>query len=113
MLILGKASEPHCFEGIKTFPVDYAANSKAWMTAELFREWIVKLDRKFTSRDRRVVLSVDNFSAHVDVQGLRAVRLECLPPNVTVTMQPLDQGVIKKLEGSVQENAAPTDDHLL
>lgn len=39
-----------------------------------------------------------NSSAHVVVQELRAVRLKFLPPNVTATMQPLDQGVIKNLK---------------
>lgn len=98
LLVLGKASKPRCFKGIKSFPVDYAANSKAWMTAQLFREWIIKLDRKFASKNRRVCIVVDNCSAHCDVQGLKAVRLEFFPPNVTATMQPMDQGVIKNLK---------------
>ena len=35
-LVIRKSIKPQCFAGIKTLPRAYAANKKAWITAELF-----------------------------------------------------------------------------
>ncbi|XP_072142106.1 tigger transposable element-derived protein 4-like, partial [Dermacentor andersoni] len=64
LLVIGKAAKPKCFKGIKTLPVDYESNKKAWMTAEIFKSWITKLDRKFASSNCKVLLLVDHCSAH-------------------------------------------------
>lgn len=45
------AKRPKCFLG-KAAPhygFDYAANKNAWMRADLFGEWILRLDAKFES----------------------------------------------------------------
>ncbi|GFX11738.1 uncharacterized protein TNCV_4340831 [Trichonephila clavipes] len=36
-LVIGK---PRCFKGINSFPTKYRSNKKAWMTTELFNEWL-------------------------------------------------------------------------
>lgn len=98
LLVIGKASKPRCFKGIRTYPVDYRANSKAWMTAEIFSDWVRALDRKFASQGRKILLFVDNCTAHCEVQGLKAIRLAFLPKNTTAVLQPMDLGVIKNLK---------------
>ncbi|XP_064468658.1 tigger transposable element-derived protein 4-like [Ornithodoros turicata] len=75
LLAIGKASKPRCFKGIRTYPVDYKANTKAWMTAKIFADWVRTLDRKFASQGRKILLFVDNCTAHCEVQGLKAIRL--------------------------------------
>ena len=35
LLVIGKAEKPRCFKNVKTSPVDYRNNKKAWMTGEL------------------------------------------------------------------------------
>ncbi|XP_037515168.1 tigger transposable element-derived protein 6 [Rhipicephalus sanguineus] len=98
LLIIGKALKPRCFKNIRTLPAEYTANSKAWMTREIFKQWLIKLDRRFELANRRVLLIVDNCSAHaVDVE-LKAIKLAFLPPNTTAALQPMDQGVINNLK---------------
>jgi len=45
-LIIGKSKNPRCFRGVKTLPVDYYANSNAWMTSLIFTEFLRKWDRE-------------------------------------------------------------------
>ena len=35
-LMIWKSKSPRCFTGIKSFPLDYEANPKAWMTYNIF-----------------------------------------------------------------------------
>lgn len=98
LLIIGKALKPRCFKNIRTLPAEYTANSKAWMTREIFKQWLIKLDRKFELAHRSVLLVVDNCSAHVVDVDLKAIKLSFLPPNTTAALQPMDQGVIKNLK---------------
>ena len=39
--MVGKLKKPKCFTGIKSFPMDYEANAKAWMTGEIFENWLL------------------------------------------------------------------------
>lgn len=64
------------------------------MTAELFSQWLVKLDRKFAAQNRKVALILDNCTAHPKT-ALEFVTLFFLPPNTTNVLQPCDQGIIK------------------
>ncbi|XP_072145376.1 tigger transposable element-derived protein 4-like [Dermacentor andersoni] len=98
LLVIGKAAKPRCFKGIKTLPVDYESNKKAWMTNEIFKSWITKLDRKFASSNRKVLFLVDHCSAHVNVPALSAIRLAFVPANTTAVLQPMDQGTIKNVK---------------
>jgi hypothetical protein len=67
-ILIGKSKNPRCFKGINTanLPVYYRNNTKAWMTDEIFREWLIKIDKQFKSENRKVILFLDNFSGHCD-----------------------------------------------
>lgn len=95
LVVIGKAAKPRCFKGIKTLPVQYESSKKAWITADLFKKWVIQLDRKFEREGRNVCLILDNCSAHCVISGLKAIRVEYLPPNTTSKLQPCDQGIIK------------------
>lgn len=97
LLVIGKAAKPRCFKGVRTLPVDYASNRKTWMTSDIFRDWIRKLDRKFASSNCKVLFLVDQCSAHMDVPALSAIHLAYLPANMTSVLQPMDQGIIKNV----------------
>lgn len=67
MWIIGKYRRPLCFEaaGIKDIEklgIKWRANNKAWMTAEIMVEWLRWFDN--TMAGRKVILLMDNFSAH-------------------------------------------------
>ncbi|XP_064463461.1 tigger transposable element-derived protein 4-like [Ornithodoros turicata] len=98
LFVIRKVRRPRCFKGVRTLPVAYAANSCAWTTQELFKQWLRKLDLEFKCAKRNVVLVIDNCPAHGCVEGLEAIKLEMLPPNTTASLHPMDQGVIQNLK---------------
>ena len=96
--VITKVQRPRCFG--KTYNpqtyVHYRHNKKAWMTAELFIDWLKVFDRQMRLAGRNVILLVDNAASHSqgDLQ-LTNVRLHHLPPNTTAHIQPMDAGIIK------------------
>ncbi|XP_046667060.1 tigger transposable element-derived protein 4-like [Homalodisca vitripennis] len=97
-LVIGKSKKPRCFAGVKSLPVDYTANRKAWMNAELFADWLLKLDKQMGKGKRKIILFIDNCSAHNTIPELKWVKVQFLPANTTSKLQPLDQGIIKNFK---------------
>ncbi|CAC5416811.1 Tigger transposable element-derived protein 4 [Mytilus coruscus] len=79
ILVIGKSVNPRCFKNVKTLPTQYEANKKAWMTSEIFSNWLNKLDKKFLLQQRKVAMIVDNCPAHPHVKGLKSIKLVFLP----------------------------------
>ena len=98
LMIIGKAANPRCFKNVKTLPCTYKSNKKAWMTSEIFIEWLQKLDAKMTKTNRKIAMIVDNCPAHPKVKTLKSIELIFLPPNTTSVTQPCDQGIINNLK---------------
>jgi DDE superfamily endonuclease/Tc5 transposase DNA-binding domain/CENP-B N-terminal DNA-binding domain len=97
-LVIGKSKNPRCFKGKKSFPVKYDFNSKSWMTTAIFWKWLREWDNVLIKQKRKILLIVDNCSAHKSPKNLRQIELAFLPPNVTSIIQPLDQGIIKNFK---------------
>ena len=97
-LVIGKFLKPRCFKNVKSLPLDYDANKKAWMNANIFEKTIRRFDRHFLKNKRKVVFIVDNCPAHITIPQLKSIELVMLPPNVTSVLQPMDQGVIQNLK---------------
>ena len=99
-LVIGKSLRPHCFKNVNVdnLPVTYRANKKAWMTSKIFTEWLAACDSYLTKVNRKILLLVDNCTAHPHVSTLKNIQLEFFPPNTTSLIQPMDQGIIKKLK---------------
>ncbi|XP_072140427.1 tigger transposable element-derived protein 6-like [Dermacentor andersoni] len=96
--VIGKSKRPRCF---RTYvPVRYRHNSKSWMTCELFAEWLIDFDSSMAKKGRKVLLILDNCTAHHVQAVLTAVELLFLPPNVTSKAQPLDMGVIRSFKAA-------------
>lgn len=96
--VIGKAKNPRCFKGVKSLPVQYSANKKAWMNAELFASWLTQLDKQMEKEKRKIIMFVDNCSAHKTIPPLQWVDVKFLPANTTAKLQPLDQGIIKNFK---------------
>ena len=94
-LVVGKSKNPRCFKNVKSLPCDYDANKKAWITSVIFSTWILKLEKKMKAEKRKIILFLDNFSAHQVNVKLEHVKVQFLPKNTTSKLQPLDQGIIK------------------
>ncbi len=67
------------------------------MTTQIFSDWLKELNKTMIKRNRKILLLIDNCSAHVGASDLSFsnVKVKFLPPNTTSKLQPLDQGVIK------------------
>ncbi|KAL4493006.1 hypothetical protein ABPG72_020785 [Tetrahymena utriculariae] len=98
-LVIGKSQKPRCFKNIKIqdLPVKWKANQNSWMTSSLFEEWLKEQNKAFKSKNRNVLLFLDNAKVHPNIT-LSNIKLEFLPPNTTSLIQPLDQGIIKNFK---------------
>ena len=78
LLAIGKSARARCFKNVSHLPVEYKFNEKAWMTSDIFTEWVIKLDIKFVRERRKVLLIVNNCSAHDQdiAMKLNAIQLE-------------------------------------
>ena len=98
LLMIGKSRNPRCFKNVKTKPIEYRSNVKAWMTANLFEEWLLDLNRAYKRKNRKIFLFIDNCTAHKTIPAMENVTVVFFPPNMTSVVQPMDQGIIKNLK---------------
>ena len=99
IFVIGKPSKPRCFKNVRSPPLPYFNNTKAWMTSRLWQQLLSKFDGQVRNQNRRVVLFVDNARCHeMNDVTLTNIELKFIPPNTTSLIQPLDQGIIKNLK---------------
>ena len=98
LFVIGKLKMCRGFKGLKKTPVQYEANTKAWMTAATFIPWLQELDKKMHMANRKALLVFDNCTANPRVENLKATELLFLPPNTTSKSQPCDMMIINNLK---------------
>ena len=104
LYVINKSRNPHCFSSVRFNPnsiVQYYFNKKAWMTRDIFNDWIIKFNNRIrlNENNRKVLLLVDNCSGHlIEKRHFSNVRKELLPPNTTSELQPCDAGIIASLK---------------
>jgi hypothetical protein len=67
---------------MESLPVLYYANKNAWITPEMLPV-------------------LDNSTAHPHLDYLKNIQFEFLSPNTTSLVQPMDMGIIKKIENFI------------
>jgi hypothetical protein len=102
---IGTARSPRAFTAahinINNLDLHWRHNTKAWMIGKIFEEWLRWFDKQMVHR--KVVLLMDNFSAHEtavktinsSLCPLQNTLIIWLPPNSTSRFQPLEQGIIR------------------
>jgi hypothetical protein len=99
LLVIGKSKQPRCFRSTRLLPCTYHHNKTAWMTCEIFQEFLVSLDRRMASKSIKILQLVDHCPAHPqDVRNFKNVQVEFFPADTTSVLQPMDQGIIKALK---------------
>ncbi|XP_033212335.1 tigger transposable element-derived protein 6-like [Belonocnema kinseyi] len=104
-LVIGNAERPCVFKanGVdpKNLPVTWRSNKKAWMTGNLFEEWLTDLNQQMKKPNRKILLLVDNAPRNNYTKILSHVIVKFLPPNLTSEVQPLDQEIIRAVKAKV------------
>lgn len=72
----------------------YQHNAKAWMTAQLYQDWIQLWDGELGAQNQKILLLQDNFSSHIVPSDLQNNQVKNFEPNLTMHVQPQDQGII-------------------
>ena len=98
-LIIGKYKKPRCFNNVNlnNLEMKYCNNTKAWMLATTFQDWLQEFDNKVARKygNEHVLLILDNCPSHkIDGLVLSNVDVHFLPPNTTSKIQPMDAGII-------------------
>jgi hypothetical protein len=97
LLMIGHAKRPHCFKKKmgEQLGFQYHSNSCAWMTGDIFRQWLVDWDHQLHNKNCKILLLVDNFSGHnCDTRSITNIKVECFAPNLTLHVQPMDTEII-------------------
>uniref|UniRef100_A0A8C4R9J5 HTH CENPB-type domain-containing protein n=1 Tax=Eptatretus burgeri TaxID=7764 RepID=A0A8C4R9J5_EPTBU len=95
LLVIGKSAKPSGFQGRPaSLPVSYESNSKSWMTAKLFSQWLHKLNSEMWLQSRKIVLLIAERLVHSD-EFLSNVKLVFLPLNMPSQLQPCEIGIVQ------------------
>ncbi|XP_013164004.1 PREDICTED: tigger transposable element-derived protein 6-like isoform X2 [Papilio xuthus] len=97
-LIIGKYKKPRCFKNVNNLPTDYTSNHNAWMTSNAFSNWLQSLDKEMKKKNKKIIMFIDNCTAHGEIPKLKNIKIKYLPPNTTSKLQPLDQGIIQSFK---------------
>lgn len=101
--LIGTAKTPRALRGVNFLAIGctWRWNKKAWMRSGIMKEWLY-LFYKHIGKQRRVLLLLDNFSAHLcaleDAPPPPNIRVLFFPANAMSIYQPLDQGIIQNLK---------------
>ena len=93
LVVIGKYRSPRVFKNAR-LPVEYYSQKNSWMDASIFEKILVNFDKAMGIQNRKVLLFIDNCSAHPQI-SLQNVTIQFFPPNVTSKCQPLDMGIIQ------------------
>ncbi len=99
--VIGKAQKPRCFpckRSGRSIPLPYWGQKKAWMDRSGMRKWLDEVFLPEVEEKDKVVLLIDNCTAHNEVASTDKVEVIFLPENTTPMYQPLDQGIIHTLD---------------
>lgn len=81
---------------------DYHSNANAWMTADLFLDWLEKFDKRMSNQSgRSVCLLVDDSEVHGNadsVPALEHTKMVYLARDSADVSQPLENSIIKALK---------------
>ena len=83
MFLIERFASPRCFKRVCNISYRYWSQNKAWVDGTFFEKLLHEVNRKFRMEARKVVIIVNNYPAHPEFSGLKAINLQFLPPNTT------------------------------
>ncbi|GFT47275.1 tigger transposable element-derived protein 4 [Nephila pilipes] len=105
-VIVTKSKEPKSFKeaDLSSLGIRHRHNKKAWMTSEIFEEWLQDLNERMKTRKKKILLLIDYAPCHPDEVTLSNIAVRFLPPNPLSPLQPLDQGIIQSFKILYRKN---------
>jgi hypothetical protein len=99
LFIIGRSRKPRCFKDFdfSKLKVRYAANKTAFITSNLFNEYLDSINNEFNNKGRKILLVMDNCTSHI-CQQFSNIKIEFIPKNTSALIQPLDKGIIKVIK---------------
>lgn len=109
LFLVGKPKHPRALKNVNPsgLPVRYEGQESACMTKTLFRRWFhedfVPEVRRYLHEEglpEKAILLLDNSQVHPDEDELVSdgIRVIFLPPDITSTIQPMEQNVLEMLK---------------
>ncbi|KAG0430420.1 Tigger transposable element-derived protein 6, partial [Dictyocoela muelleri] len=97
--VIGKFRNPRAFKNFdKDFFCRYTHNKNAWMTSAEFNTWLFDWNSELRSKNRKILLVLDNCPGHKITCETSHIELLFLPKNSTSKLQPLDAGIIRSFK---------------
>ena len=101
-VLISKSENPVCLQKIdKTLlPVDYFSHKKAWMSGEIMKSVLTKLNHRLACNNRSIVLLLDNAGCHPKdlAKMFSNIKIFFLPAKTTSKLQPLGLGIIQNFK---------------
>ena len=75
------------------------------MQRSIFKHYLERLNSKMIRENWHIILLIDNAKCHLsdNINNLSNVKVHFLPPNTTLHLQPLDQGIIYSLKAKYRK----------
>ncbi|XP_043268559.1 jerky protein homolog-like isoform X2 [Venturia canescens] len=113
-LVISSQEKYTCSSDFTCLPVVYKSQAKSQMDSALFIDWytnhfmpVVRLEQEKTGNTGKVLLLLDNAPCHSSAPLLNSMdehfAVMYLPPNVTVALQPMSQGIIRSVKDHYRE----------
>ena len=93
-IVIGRYVKPRCFASLvnnkRLYGCWYYSNNKAWMTTEVMKEVLEKLNAKLKTKGRKILLLMDNAPCHPHnlADTFSNITIKFLPENMTSMTQP-------------------------
>lgn len=55
---------------------------KAWMTSNAFSNWLQSLDKEMKKKNKKIIMFIDNCTAHGEIPKLKNIKIKYLPPKI-------------------------------
>ncbi|KAF2361370.1 DDE superfamily endonuclease domain, partial [Trinorchestia longiramus] len=95
LVVIGRYKAPNLADLNTKLPLQYNFNSKSWMTANCFKEWLREMDALFDEKNRKVLLLLPTSPVHPSDIGLRAIKIVSTPPTFK---GPVKLGISKSIK---------------
>lgn len=60
------------------------------MESDIFGKWLTDIDKEMTEEKKKILMFVDNCTAHEDLPKFKNTKIELVPSNMAFKLQPID-----------------------